>query len=130
MVYSKKEYGNIEISEDYRRTYPSQTYINRCDPKYLFSCLRLYTPLFMLGTVPPRIILSSASPSLPKVRDTRESEADASPSNTDNRQFIATSGANLYSPGVWFADVMTSFSGVTFVLLCFALLRFSSLRFR
>ena len=30
---------------------------------------------------------------------------------------LATSGANLYPPGVGFADVMTSFSGVTFVLL-------------
>ena len=27
-------------------------------------------------------------------------------------------------PDVWFADVMTSFSGVTFVLFCFALLCF------
>ena len=26
--------------------------------------------------------------------------------------------------GVWFADAMTSFSGLTFVLFCFALLRF------
>ena len=43
---------------------------------------------------------------------------------------LATSGANLYPPGVWFAYVMTSFSGVTFVLFYFALLRFSSLRFR
>ena len=32
---------------------------------------------------------------------------------------LATSDANLYSPGVWFADAMTSFSGVTFVLFCF-----------
>ena len=32
---------------------------------------------------------------------------------------IATSGANLYPPGVWFADVMSSLSGVTFVLFCF-----------
>ena len=32
---------------------------------------------------------------------------------------IATSGANLYPPGFWFADAMTSFSGVTFVLFCF-----------
>ena len=32
---------------------------------------------------------------------------------------LATSGANLYPPGVWFADAMTSFSGVTFVLFCF-----------
>ena len=31
---------------------------------------------------------------------------------------LATSGANLYPPDVWFADVMTSLSGVTFV--CFA----------
>ena len=31
------------------------------------------------------------------------------------------SGANLYPPGVWFADATSSFSGVTFVfvLLCF-----------
>ena len=28
---------------------------------------------------------------------------------------LSTSGANLYPPVVWFADVMTSFSGVTFV---------------
>ena len=35
--------------------------------------------------------------------------------------WLATSGANLCPPGVWFADVMTSFSGVTFV---FVLLRF------
>ena len=34
--------------------------------------------------------------------------------------WLATSGANLYPLGVWFADdVMTSFSGVTFVLFCF-----------
>ena len=32
---------------------------------------------------------------------------------------LATSGANLYPPGVWFTDAMTSFSGVTFVLFCF-----------
>ena len=32
---------------------------------------------------------------------------------------LATSGANLYPPGVWFADVMTSLSGVMFVLFCF-----------
>ena len=31
---------------------------------------------------------------------------------------LATSGANLCPPGVWFADAMTSFSGVTFVLFC------------
>ena len=34
--------------------------------------------------------------------------------------WLATSGANLYPPGVWFADAMTFFSGVTFV---FVLLR-------
>ena len=28
---------------------------------------------------------------------------------------LATSGANLYPPGVWFADAMTYSSGVTFV---------------
>ena len=31
---------------------------------------------------------------------------------------------NLYPPGVWFADAMTSYSGVTFVLFCFVLLSF------
>ena len=33
---------------------------------------------------------------------------------------LATSGANLYPTGVWFADAVTSFSGVIFVLFCFA----------
>ena len=36
--------------------------------------------------------------------------------------YIATRSANLYPPGVWLADAMTSFSGVTIVLfasLCF-----------
>ena len=37
---------------------------------------------------------------------------------------LATSGANLYPPGVWFADVMSSFSGIIFVLLCFRLYAF------
>ena len=32
---------------------------------------------------------------------------------------LATKGANLCPPGVWFADIMRSFSGVTFVLFCF-----------
>ena len=32
---------------------------------------------------------------------------------------LATSGANLYPPGVWFADVMSSFSDVTFVTVLF-----------
>ena len=32
---------------------------------------------------------------------------------------LATSGANLYPPGIWFADVMPYFSGVAFVLFCF-----------
>ena len=31
---------------------------------------------------------------------------------------LATSGANLYPSGVWFADAMAFFSGVTFVLFC------------
>ena len=35
--------------------------------------------------------------------------------------WLATSGATLYPPGVWFADAMTYFSGVTF---CLVLLRF------
>ena len=32
---------------------------------------------------------------------------------------LATSGANLYPPGIWFTDDMTPFSGITFVLFCF-----------
>ena len=32
---------------------------------------------------------------------------------------LATSGANLYLPGVWFADALTTFSGFTFVSFCF-----------
>ena len=31
------------------------------------------------------------------------------------------SKANLYPPGVWFADVMASLSSVMFVLFCFVL---------
>ena len=42
--------------------------------------------------------------------------------------FIATSGANLCPPGVWFADVMTSFSDVTFVLFCFVFVFMLSLK--
>ena len=44
--------------------------------------------------------------------------------------WLDTSGANQYPPGVWFVDVMTPFSGVTFVLFCFVWLRVSSLCFR
>ena len=43
---------------------------------------------------------------------------------------LVTSGANLYPPGVWFADVMTSFSGVTFVLFCFVFVFMLSLKSR
>ena len=43
---------------------------------------------------------------------------------------LATSGANLYPPGVWFADVMTSFSGVAFVLFCFVFIFMLSLKSR
>ena len=32
---------------------------------------------------------------------------------------LASSGANVYPLGVWFADTMTFFTGVTFVLFCF-----------
>ena len=41
---------------------------------------------------------------------------------------IVTSGANFYSPGVWLADVMTSFSGVTFVFFCFVFVFMLSLK--
>ena len=41
---------------------------------------------------------------------------------------LATSGANLYPPGVWFADAMASFSGATFVLFCFVFVFMLSLK--
>ena len=41
---------------------------------------------------------------------------------------LATSGANFCPPGVWFADAMTSFSGVTFVLFCFVFVFMLSLK--
>ena len=40
-----------------------------------------------------------------------------------------SSGANLYPPGFWFADViMSPFSGVTFVLFCFVFVFMLSLK--
>ena len=42
--------------------------------------------------------------------------------------WLATSGANLFPPGVWFADAMTSFSGVTFVLFRFVFVFILSLK--
>ena len=41
---------------------------------------------------------------------------------------LATSGANLYPPGVWLADAMASFCGVTFVLFCFVFVFMLSLK--
>ena len=41
---------------------------------------------------------------------------------------IAISGANLYPPRVWFADVMMSFSGVASVLFCFVFFFMLSLK--
>ena len=41
---------------------------------------------------------------------------------------IVTSGANLYAPGVWFADVMPSFFGVILVLVCFVFKSMFSLK--
>ena len=41
---------------------------------------------------------------------------------------LASSGANLYPPGVWFADDITSFSGVTFLLFCFIFVFMLSLK--
>ena len=43
---------------------------------------------------------------------------------------LATSGANVYPPGVWFADVMMSFSGVMFGLFCFVFVFILSLKAR
>ena len=41
---------------------------------------------------------------------------------------LTTNGVNLCPPGVWFADVMTSFFGVTFVLFCFVFVCMLSLK--
>ena len=38
------------------------------------------------------------------------------------------SRANLYPPGVWFANVISSFSGVTFILFCFVFVFMLSLK--
>ena len=40
------------------------------------------------------------------------------------RCYLAASGANLYPPGIWFADGMSSFSRVAFVLFRFRLYTF------
>ena len=37
----------------------------------------------------------------------------------DHHCSLATTGANLYPPGVWLADAMSSFSDITFVLFRF-----------
>ena len=42
--------------------------------------------------------------------------------------WLATIGVNSYPPGVWFADVISSCSGVTFVLLCFVFIVLLSLK--
>ena len=65
---------------------------------------------------------TTACSSMPE-RDGKEQEED-SPKQAGSCWFarpcvLATSGANLYPPSVWFADAMASFSGVTFVLFCF-----------
>ena len=41
---------------------------------------------------------------------------------------LAASGANMYPPGVWCADAMASFSGVTLVLFCFVFVFMLSLK--
>ena len=40
----------------------------------------------------------------------------------------ADSCTNMYPPGVWFADIMMSFSGVTLVLFCFVFVFMFSLK--
>ena len=65
-------------------------------------------------------------------RDGKDQGED-SPKQAGSRWFarpccLATSGANLCPPGVWFADVMTSFSGVPFVLFCFVFVFMLSLK--
>ena len=43
---------------------------------------------------------------------------------------LATSGTNLYPPGVWFADAMSYFSGVNFFSICFVVVFLLSLKLR
>ena len=42
--------------------------------------------------------------------------------------WLATSGAHLYPPGVWFADAMKYFSGIALVLFCFVFVFMRSLK--
>ena len=49
-------------------------------------------------------------------RDGKNQEED-SPKQAGSCWFASPS--NLYPPGIWFADAMAFFSGVTFVLFCF-----------
>ena len=65
-------------------------------------------------------------------RDVKDQEED-SPKQAGSCWFarpcwLAISGANSYPPGVLFADVMKSFSGVTFVLFCFVFVLMRSLK--
>ena len=53
-------------------------------------------------------------------------QEEENPKQEDSCGLLAL--VDLYPPDVWFADVMTSFSGVTFVLFCFAFVFMLSLK--
>ena len=48
-----------------------------------------------------------------------DSLKQAGPCRFARQSCLATSGATLYTPGVWLADVKSSLAGATFVLFCF-----------
>ena len=73
---------------------------------------------------------TTACNSIPERDDGKDQEEDI-PKQAGSCPFarpcwLAKSGKNLYPPGVWFADAMTSFSGVT--LFCFASFSYIQLR--
>ena len=66
---------------------------------------------------------TTACSSMPE-RDGKDHQCEVSPKQAGSCWFarhslLATSSAHLYPPGVWFADVMLSFSGVTCVFVLF-----------
>ena len=78
--------------------------------------------IYILRSIVLRYGRTTACSGMPE-RDGKDQGED-SPKQTGSCWFarpcwLATSGANLCPPGLCFADVMTSFSGVRFVLFCF-----------
>ena len=60
-------------------------------------------------------------------RDGKDQGED-SPKQAGSHWFARPCCANLYPPGVWFEDAMTSFSGVAFVLFYFVFVFMLSLK--